>query len=63
MMAAARSRSNRNTPRNSFSDDKKTIVPLPSTTLKYRKDTAESPEVPNGTKSWTPDRRLQRWDI
>lgn len=31
--------SNRNTPRNSFSGDGKTIAPLPSTTLKYRGDT------------------------
>lgn len=33
--------SNRSTPRNSFSNDSKTIAMLPSTTLKYRGDTPE----------------------
>lgn len=33
--------SNRSTPRGSFSSESKTIVPLPSTTLKYRGDTPE----------------------
>ncbi len=33
--------SNRNTPRNSFSNESKTIAMLPSTTLKYRGDTPE----------------------
>jgi hypothetical protein len=35
--------SNRNTPRSSFSNESKTIAPLPSTTLKYRSDTPEPP--------------------
>ena len=48
MMAPARSRSNRSTPRSSFSDSNKTIAPLPSTTLKYRKDTPEPQEPPKG---------------
>ncbi|KAI9798840.1 MAG: hypothetical protein M1825_004963 [Sarcosagium campestre] len=33
--------SNRNTPRNSFTNESKTIAILPSTTLKYRSDTPE----------------------
>ena len=37
--------SNRSTPRNSFSNDSKTIKPLPSTTLKYRGDTPEPNET------------------
>ncbi|KAK4938603.1 protein phosphatase regulator [Elasticomyces elasticus] len=41
--------SNRATPRGSFSNESKTIVPLPSTTLKYRHDTPEPPEVPKGS--------------
>lgn len=45
MMAPAHMRSNRSTPRGSFSDNK-TIAPLPSTTLKYRKDTPEPPDTP-----------------
>ena len=39
--------SGRTTPRGSFSNDSKTIIPLPSTTLKYRNDTPEPPEVPS----------------
>ena len=34
------------TPRGSFSNDNKTIMPLPSTTLKFRTDTPEPPEQP-----------------
>jgi len=42
MMAPARSRTNNNsTPRGSFSNENKTIMPLPPTTLKYRTDTPE----------------------
>ena len=37
--------SNRSTPRNSFSNESKTIKPLPSTTLKYRGDTPEPNEA------------------
>jgi hypothetical protein len=37
--------SHRNTPRNSFSSESKTIKPLPSTTLKYRGDTPEPNEA------------------
>lgn len=37
----------RSTPRGSFSNESKTIVPLPSTTLKYRTDTPEPPELPS----------------
>lgn len=37
--------SNRSTPRNSFSNESKTIKPLPSTTLKYRGDTPEPDEA------------------
>lgn len=59
MMASSRTRSNRNTPRSSFSDNNKTITPLPSTTLKYRKDTPEPPEIPNGAQLWMPSRTLQ----
>ena len=40
--------SGRTTPHGSFSNESKTIVPLPSTTLKYRVDTPEPPVVPNG---------------
>jgi hypothetical protein len=46
VMAPSRSRNSRNvTPRGSFSDGSKTIIPLPSTTLKYRTDTPEPPQV------------------
>lgn len=58
MMAPGRNRSNRSTPRGSFSDNNKTIAPLPSTTLKYRKDTPEPPEIPNGARLWMPSRSL-----
>jgi hypothetical protein len=37
--------SNRSTPRNSFSNESKTIKPLPSTTLKYNGDTPEPNEA------------------
>jgi len=51
--------SNRGTPRGSFSNESKTIVPLPSTTLKYRTDTPEPQEEPNGPAGlWSKDRRL-----
>jgi len=59
MMAPARIRSNRSTPRGSFSDSNKTITPLPSTTLKYRKDTPEPAEIPHGALLWRPSRGLQ----
>ena len=39
--------SNRSTPRNSFSNESKTIAMLPSTTLKYRSDTPELVEPPS----------------
>ena len=39
--------SNRSTPRNSFSNESKTIAMLPSTTLKYRSDTPEPAEQPS----------------
>jgi hypothetical protein len=35
--------SNRSTPRSSFSSESKTIAPLPSTSLKYRRDAPEPP--------------------
>ncbi|KAI1618077.1 hypothetical protein EDD37DRAFT_646893 [Exophiala viscosa] len=51
--------SNRATPRGSFSNESKTIVPLPSTTLKYRHDTPEPPEVPKGNFGlWNSGHRL-----
>lgn len=51
--------SGRTTPRGSFSNESKTIVPLPSTTLKYRTDTPEPPELPNGqTGFWPTGRKL-----
>ena len=51
--------SGRSTPRGSFSADSKTIVPLPSTTLKYRTDTPEPQELPNGQIGlWPTGRRL-----
>lgn len=50
LMMAPASRSSRSgsrgTPRGSFSNESKTIVPLPSTTLKYRTDTPEPAEPP-----------------
>ncbi|EXJ88443.1 hypothetical protein A1O1_05373 [Capronia coronata CBS 617.96] len=49
----------RTTPRGSFSNESKTIVPLPSTTLKYRTDTPEPPEVPNASSfTWPNSRKL-----
>jgi hypothetical protein len=48
--------SGRTTPRGSFSNESKTIVPLPSTTLKYRVDTPEPPEIPKGF--WPNGRKL-----
>lgn len=57
MMMPARARSNRSTPRGSFSDTNKTIAPLPSTTLKYRKDTPEPPEIQGNPGLWTPTNR------
>lgn len=51
--------SGRTTPRGSFSNESKTIVPLPSTTLKYRTDTPEPPEIPNGQIGlWPKGRKL-----
>ena len=45
MMAPAGLRGSRNgTPRGSFGNESKTIMPLPSTTLKYRGDTPEPPQ-------------------
>ncbi|KIW47757.1 uncharacterized protein PV06_00422 [Exophiala oligosperma] len=62
MMAPSRmsgSASNRATPRGSFSNDSKTIVPLPSTTLKYRSDTPEPKEGANGQVGlWPSGRKL-----
>lgn len=60
MMAPARIRSNRSTPRSSFSDGNKTIAPLPPTTLKSRSDTPEPQTTPNGNL-WAPipNRSLQ----
>lgn len=51
MMAPTR-RSKPSTPRSSFSNESKTIVPLPSTTLKYRTDTPE-PEVQPQQGLWS----------
>ncbi|KIW65285.1 hypothetical protein PV04_07556 [Phialophora macrospora] len=48
--------SSRTTPRGSFSGESKTIVPLPSTTLKYRTDTPEPPQMANGF--WHTGRKL-----
>jgi len=51
--------SGRATPRGSFSMESKTIVPLPSTTLKYRTDTPEPRELSNGQIGlWPHGRRL-----
>ena len=59
MMAPIRSRSRTNTPRGSFSNDNKTIVPLPSTTLKYRTDTPEPVPTPQPqTGLWPRGRRV-----
>lgn len=53
MMLPSRTRtSSRSTPRGSFSNENKTIVPLPSTTLKYRTDTPE-PQPPPQRSFWT----------
>lgn len=57
MMAPTRSRSRTNTPRGSFSNENKTIVPLPSTTLKYRTDTPE-PVAPPQQSLWSRGRQL-----
>lgn len=60
MMAPAKIRSNRSTPRNSFSENGKTIAPLPPTTLKYRKDTPEPPETTSSLPSfWSPNKQLR----
>lgn len=56
LMMAPSLRTGRATPRGSFSNESKTIVPLPSTTLKYRTDTPEPPEVPSGF--WPNGRKL-----
>lgn len=56
LMMAPSLRSGRATPRGSFSNESKTIVPLPSTTLKYRTDTPEPPEIPTGF--WPNGRKL-----
>lgn len=56
MMAPAR-RTKPPTPRSSFSAESKTIVPLPSTTLKYRGDTPE-PEVQPQQGMWSRGRKL-----
>lgn len=58
MMAPARSRSNRSTPRGSFSDNNKMIAPLPPSTLKYRKDTPEPPDTPQANRLWPQHRGL-----
>jgi hypothetical protein len=61
LMMAPTQRNGRTTPRGSFSNESKTIVPLPSTTLKYRTDTPEPPEVsvPSGLGGlWPRGRRL-----
>ncbi|KAJ9500764.1 protein phosphatase regulator [Exophiala xenobiotica] len=61
MMAPARTSgnaSNRATPRGSFSNESKTIVPLPSTTLKCRTDTPEPPEANGQIGPWPTGRKL-----
>lgn len=58
MLEPQRSKSNKSTPRGSFSDMTKLIEPLPSTTLKYRKDTPEPPDTPPAF-SWFPSRTLK----
>lgn len=58
MMAPARTRSNRSTPRGSFSGDNKMIAPLPPSTLKYRKDTPEPPDTPQANRLWPGHRGL-----
>lgn len=51
--------SNRSKSRGSFSNESQTIVPLPSTTLKYRADTPEPQELPNGQAGlWSKGRKL-----
>ncbi|KIX01652.1 uncharacterized protein Z518_09378 [Rhinocladiella mackenziei CBS 650.93] len=58
LMMAPSLRSGRcSTPRGSFSNESKTIVPLPSTTLKYRTDTPEPPEISNGQIGLWPNGR------
>jgi hypothetical protein len=57
IMAPTRSRSKSNTPRNSFGAENKTIIPLPSTTLKYRTDTPE-PVIPQQTGLWPRGRNI-----
>ena len=56
----ARIRSNRSTPRNSFSSDSKTIAMLPSTTLNYRGDTPEPGEQQSKEKlkTWSGGSKL-----
>ena len=49
--------SGRTTPRGSFSNESKTIIPLPSTTLKYRTDTPEPPEAPSIPAGFWPNGR------
>lgn len=58
MMTPARTRSNRSTPRGSFSDNNKMIAPLPPSTLKYRKDTPEPVDTPQSNKLWPQYRGL-----
>ena len=55
MMAPSKARS---TPRSSFSNDGKTIAPLPSTKLKYRKDTPEPREPPSQQNGVWPTHKL-----
>lgn len=58
MMAPSRSKgSGRSTPRNSFSNENKTIIPLPSTTLKYRTDTPE-PQPKQSASFWSHGNKL-----
>lgn len=58
VMAPSRSRGSRSvTPRGSFGNEGKTIMPLPSTTLKYRTDTPEPPQVEQ-QGLWPRGRRL-----
>ena len=58
MMAPPGMRSNKSTPRNSFSDTS-TIAPLPSTKLKYRTDTPEPPDTPKAYANFYTPSRLQ----
>ena len=57
MMAPSRSRNSTGTPRGSFGNESKTIMPLPSTTLKYRTDTPE-PSEKEQTGLWPRGRML-----